>query len=778
VEIFEDSNDTFLSFKLWVTNKISIEDIVIGYDVESNGLDAHKNNTILKIIGDVDIQFILHSPYCNTARYLQVLKDYDVRLLGSNIKFDLKFALTEDKIVLNKVYDVMIAEQRIYMKSGLSVALANIANRYLEVYPDAMDKQIREEFIGVDVKRFKVELRHLLYGASDVLNLFPIKEKQEGRIERYNLQHLIYSIEFPMISTIAKAEVTGFSFNTVQWLEIYNENLKELFIVECELDKEVRILRDTIWSATDTKLLYMKGGKWDNIRKHNPVYDLFNDDGTTNVLDLFGEPMSKQLLTKTKKKVQKAPNNINYGSDTMIMEIFGRLEQPLLTKNNTLAIPQFTRTNRVDKTIYNYQTSEPVLQAYLKELPNTIMKPFIELLLQHRSLSKATSTYGANFITYLNSVTGRLHTSFRQCFTATGRMASGGGKNEPDKPNFQNIPSRSKNAIRMRNCFIAREGYSIDTHDLSGAELIIMCSLSQDMKLLEASKGDMHSHVAQNCWRRIYNYRAHLLKAQHDALRERFGQSYRDEEIIKELNNYIRLSKTYVVDKACKDVRTAFKPMTFGVIYGMYAAKAGKTLNISKEEGQIVINFIKQEFPDVIRMVEEATEFAKTHGYLILNTRTNSRAWFPSIIEARKQNLDFSDYRTQKAYPILSGKVRKEESEARNIKIQGTQADMIKECTVELQNWINNNEHDITILSWVHDEIVGEHPNYLNGKSNEWKAWKEQGNNLHFTSDTGKTITVDNYPELKRLIMIEVCNRYLTNVTMDVDYDVEPFWTK
>ena len=192
----------------------------------------------------------------------------------------------------------------------------------------------------------------------------------------------------------------------------------------------------------------------------------------------------------------------------------------------------------------------------------------------------------------------------------------------------------------------------------------------------------------------------------------------------------------------------------------------------------ILLNFIKQEFPDVIRMVEEATEFAKTHGYLILNTRTNSRAWFPNIIEARKQNLDFSDYRTRKAYPVLSGKVRKEESEARNIKIQGTQADMIKECTVELQNWIDSNEHDITILSWVHDEIVGEHPNYLNGKSDEWKEWKEQGNNLHFLSDTGKTITVDNYPELKRLIMIEVCNRYLTNVTMDVDYDTQPYWTK
>lgn len=789
IEVLEDNDNTFLQYKLWVNNNQIREENYIGFDDETNGLDAHVNSSILKIIGNTVTQFIIHTPYADSYRYYKYLLDNAIRLLGHNIKFDLKFALTEDKIRFTKVFDTMLTEQRIYMKSGLYFSLAHLATRYLEVYPDAMDKRIRDEFIGVDVKKFKVEYRHLTYGASDVLHLFPIKEKQEKLIERYNLHFLLYGIEFPMIPIIAKAEITGFEFNTTQWLNIYKENCKELFFTECGLDIEVRRLRDLIWKRDNNnymestgaleKIMYMKGGKWDNPRKHNPLYDLFNDDGSTNVLDLFGEPMSKQTLTKTKKKVQKAPNNINYGSDTMIMEIFGRLEQPLLTKSNVLAIPQFTKTNKVDKTVYSYQTNEKALQSYLKELPNTVMKDFIKHLLKHRTLSKATSTYGTNFINHLNKITGKLHTTFRQCFTDTGRMSSGGGSLEPDKPNFQNIPSKAKYAVKMRNCFMARKYYSIGTHDLAGAELIIMCSLSQDMKLLEASKGDMHSHVAQNCWRRIYNYRAHKLKAEHDALREKYGQSYRDEALITELNNYIRLSKTYIVDKSCKEVRTAFKPMTFGVIYGMYAAKAGKTLNIAKEEGQIVIDFIKQEFPDVIQMVEEASTFAKQYGYLILNSRTNSRAWFPSIIEAKKQNLDFSDYRTRNSYPILSAKVRKEESEARNIRIQGTQADMIKECTVELQKWIDDNGYtdEITILSWVHDEIICEHPNYLNGKSDEWKEWSKT-NNLLLLLDNGKTIKVSNYPELKKLLMIEVCNRYLTNVTMDVDYEVHPYWTK
>ena len=209
-----------------------------------------------------------------------------------------------------------------------------------------------------------------------------------------------------------------------------------------------------------------------------------------------------------------------------------------------------------------------------------------------------------------------------------------------------------------------------------------------------------------------------------------------------------------------------------GVIYGMYAAKAGKTLNITKEEGQIVIDFIKSAFPKVIAMVEASSAFAKANGYVILNTRTNSRAWFPNLIRLIRGELD-----ERNDFKLLSGDL----SEARNIKIQGTQADMIKECTVELQIWIDANGYtdEITILSWVHDEVVCEFPDYLNGKCIDWHHWRYIENNiLTFTKDSGEIVEVEHYGELKRLLMIEVCNRYLTNVSMDVDYDIEKFWTK
>lgn len=769
IEVLEDNKETFDTFYNWVLN---VKDFVIGYDVESNGLDAWKNNTIIKIIGSKHVQFIFHSPYCDIKKYLNILKKEDITLLGHNIKFDIKFAKTEDNIIFTNVYDTMLVEQRLYMKSGLSFSLQNLCLRYLEQYPDAMDKKIRNEFIGANAETFKLQPRHLYYGASDVSNLFPIKEKQEVLMEKYQTKFLTKDIEFPLIPIIAKAELAGFEFDSKSWLKIYDKNLKKKFEIECKLDIEVKRLRDETYHKLDKQRIYMLGGRWDNIRKYNPEYEVFNNDGTTNVLDLFGNLMSKKTLTGIKKKVNKFPNNINYGSDTVIIEIFGRLGEPLLTGTYNLVIPSFTRTNKVDKSHHSYKTGEPVFHEYLSQLPNTRMKIFIKLLLKHRGLSTACDNFGANFIDKLNPITGKLHTSFRQCFAVTGRFQSGGGKNEPDKPNFQNIPSKADYAIKMRNCFLAKKGYSIGTHDLSGAELIIMCSLSQDMKLLKIATKDIHSYVAQGCWRRIYAHRAQNLIKQHNALRVQYGQDYKDQIIIDKINNYITLSKTYIVDKTIKKVRTAFKPMTFGTIYGMYAGKASKTLNVTKDEGQIVINFIKREFPDVFKMVEAASEFARNKGFLILNNRTYSRAWFPNIIKLLKGQIS-----EDASYKIIN----KEMSDARNIRIQGTQADMIKEATVELQKWIDNNglNNEITILSWVHDEIIDEHPHYLNGKCYDWFYWSYIKNNyLSFIDDTGKEIIVNNFPEIKRLIMIEVCNRYLNNVTIDVDYDVEPYWTK
>jgi len=798
-----DNEDTYQIYRNWILERYTREDLedVIAVDFETNGLDAYYNKTVLSTVSDPNDSFVFHCAFSEETKYFKLLLDKEFTLLGQNIKFDLKFFKTKHNLYFRKVYDTMIAEQRLFQKLDTSKGLEALAQKYCDVYPDQMDKSIRNEFIGCNPKTFKVLPRHIYYVAGDGTTLFPIREKQMKLIDRANMNFLIYDIEFPLLSIVVKAELTGFPFDVDKWMAIYDTNLELKHEVELKLDKEFLKLRDEVCHLLEDQLIYIKGGKWDNPRKVSEASKMFNSDGTTNILDLFGEPMKTNTYLGSKAKnpvkIKKNINNINYGSDTQIVEIFGRLKQPLFNSTGKLTIPKFNKNGKINRLKGNYKTGEPELQEYLSTIPGTIMRDFIMLLLEHRALSTACNNFGNKFKDKVNKITGNIHTIFRTCSTATARYSSG-DKKQADKYNAQNIPSKASYAVRMRNCFMAKKGHSMITSDLSGAELIIMCSLSQDLKLLEIATDDMHSYIATKAWQLIYRLRGHKLIAYHESLRAIHGKQYTDKRIVDKINQFIKLSIDFIVSKIeNKKLRVDIKPVGFGVIYGAYPKKIASVLNISVEEAGLVIKMIEDEFPQVIAMVKQAMVNATRDGYLILNTRTNSRAWFPNLIALKNNEINERTH---------FGLISKEKSEARNIRIQGTQADMIKECTVELQNWIDSSGHntfecvydeisknyvpiinnDITMLSWVHDEIVTDLPDYLDGRSANWSARRQnypyspiiKEVQLKYVNKDSSVNVFNSYKLLKEHIMMNVCNRYLENVQMGVESNIEPYWTK
>lgn len=720
------------------------ENQVIGFDIETNGLDAYLNKVVLWGFGNYETQFIFHS----SVYLLEVFRRLqDILLLGHNIKFDIKFVKVVYGILLRKLYDTMIAEQRLYQKSGWGVSLADLSNRYLD---EPMFKEVREEFIGVNPNTFQLYNRHIRYAANDISKLFPIKEKQEITINKYNMNFLLYGIEFPLISIVAKAELTGFKLDVEKWKGIYHKNVKRRFELECLMDEEVRKLRD---SKPDKIRVRLVGGKFDHPRIED-TSGIFNyDDGTTNVIGLFGDPMSLKTLTGKKKKVVRNPNNINYNSHDQVVDIFARLQEPMLNEHDNIGIP---KVNKKERSV-GYQANSDAFEAYLKMKPDCNTKTLIKYLIEYGSILNHISTFGLSFINKINPITGKIHTIYRQANADTGRFQSGGGDSEPDKPNFQNIPAITE----YRNCFLG-DG-TIDTADYSGAELMIMVSLSQDRMLEELAKGDMHSHMNQAIWRNIYKYRynqlakvaANLPKVSND-VNEKLAD-YADKA-----NNFI------VTKKVNKEFRN--KNLTFGSIYGMYAAKAGKTMNVPKEEGQIAINTIKGIIPKIFQVVEAASKFVEKNGYIIINSRTNSRAWFPNNIKALRGQLDRDEN-----FKLL----QKELSEARNIKIQGTQADFVKEATVVLQQYIDYYNLNVVILNWIHDEIVDDIVDKrLDGISDEYKQWiKENPKGLSIIKN-GKKIEGLSYPQVKEIIMTTVADRYLKDVHMKVEYSLLPYWHK
>lgn len=195
----------------------------------------------------------------------------------------------------------------------------------------------------------------------------------------------------------------------------------------------------------------------------------------------------------------------------------------------------------------------------------------------------------------------------------------------------------------------------------------------------------------------------------------------------------------------------------------MYAKKAAKTLNITIEEGKIKLWVIKSMLKQTFALVETNAKLAIQQGYLILNERTNSRIWFVDVLKARQERVQIEFKRKSDA-----------ESLARNVAISGTQADMIKESIVEIQKYIDKYKLDCWFLLQIHDEIVYMQPLNMDGVSKEW-----QTNPVKVKYINHKEEEVEgSFPELVNETMQRVANRYLTNITMHAETNVELYWTK
>jgi len=219
-------------------------------------------------------------------------------------------------------------------------------------------------------------------------------------------------------------------------------------------------------------------------------------------------------------------------------------------------------------------TAEPILQelALQYELPRLIM--------EHRSLSKLKSTY-TDKLPEMIQHTGRIHTSYHQAVTATGRLSS-------TEPNLQNIPIRTAEGRRIREAFIAPKGYKLIAADYSQIELRIMSHLSQDKGLLDAFAKDADVHKATAA------------------------------EVFD-----IELSEVSA------EQRRRAKAINFGLIYGMSAFGLAKQLGISRPEAQKYIQRYFERYPGVKVYMENTREQAREQGFV--ETHFGRRLYLPDI---------------------------------------------------------------------------------------------------------------------------------------------------
>lgn len=278
-------------------------------------------------------------------------------------------------------------------------------------------------------------------------------------------------------------------------------------------------------------------------------------------------------------------------------------------------------------------TNEEVLEelAFSHELP--------KVLVEHRGLSKLKSTYTDKLPQMVNPQTGRVHTSYHQAVTATGRLSS-------SDPNLQNIPIRNEEGRRIRQAFIAREGFTVVAADYSQIELRIMAHLSQDQGLINAfTQGkDIHRSTAA----------------------EIFGVA---------------------LDEVTSEQRRNAKAINFGLIYGMSAFGLSRQLGIGRADAQSYMDLYFKRYPCVQTFMHDIREKAKAQGYV--ETLFGRRLYLPDI--------NSSNGMRRKAA----------ERVAINAPMQGTAADIIKRAMIQLDQKLQN-DPDIAMIMQVHDELVFE----------------------------------------------------------------------
>ena len=278
-------------------------------------------------------------------------------------------------------------------------------------------------------------------------------------------------------------------------------------------------------------------------------------------------------------------------------------------------------------------TNEEVLEelAFSHELP--------KVLVEHRGLSKLKSTYTDKLPQMVNPQTGRVHTSYHQAVTATGRLSS-------SDPNLQNIPIRNEEGRRIRQAFIAREGFTVVASDYSQIELRIMAHLSQDQGLINAfTQGkDIHRSTAA----------------------EIFGVA---------------------LDEVTSEQRRNAKAINFGLIYGMSAFGLSRQLGIGRADAQSYMDLYFKRYPGVQTFMHDIREKAKAQGYV--ETLFGRRLYLPDI--------NSSNGMRRKAA----------ERVAINAPMQGTAADIIKRAMIQLDQKLQN-DPDIEMIMQVHDELVFE----------------------------------------------------------------------
>ena len=274
----------------------------------------------------------------------------------------------------------------------------------------------------------------------------------------------------------------------------------------------------------------------------------------------------------------------------------------------------------------------------------------VPMLIEYSKIAKLDSSFGLEFLELINPITKKIHPDYWQILS-TGRISV-------SNPNVNQIPSKGELAKTIRSAFEAPEGYKVVGGDYSGYELRIIAELSQDPTWLQVFNegGDLHSVLCAM----TFNIPIEDVKKPFPPKPE---YTYRDVQ----------------------------KTINFGLAYGMSQYKLADTMQIEVSEAEVIIQKFFSIVPRVKLFLEGIGKLGRKRGYIRTSPPYSRIRWF----EKHKEALRVQDNK-------VLGEI---ERASKNLPIQGTNADLIKQALINVQKTIDDNNYPVQIILSVYDEI-------------------------------------------------------------------------
>ena len=443
--------------------------------------------------------------------------------------------------------------QHNYVGAPKQLSLKNTLNKLKPILEDATKRKVGQnlKYDQEVFANYKINLRGIEHDtmlASYVLN---------STATRHNLDAL--ALNYLNIKTIHYEDVAGKGAKQISFNQV---SIEEAAPYACE-DAEVVIKLNSVLTS-----------KLKKIPSLEKIYRTIEIPliPVLSRIERNGVMINSEMLAKQTKNLKNRMREIEIEAHSLAKESFNisspkQIQSVLYDKLN---LPILAKTPKGQPS-----TAESVLQDLSEEyeLP--------KLILEYRSMSKLCSTYTEKLPQMINQKTGRVHTSYHQAVTATGRLSS-------SDPNLQNIPIRTEEGRKIRQAFIAPKDYVIVAADYSQIELRIMAHLSKDKGLLNAFEQglDIHKTTAAEVF-------------------------------------------AVAINSVTKDQRRAAKAINFGLIYGMSAFGLAKQLGIDRNEAKEYVDLYFNRYPGVKRFMDLTRDNAKQDGFV--ETVYGRRLYLPEI---------------------------------------------------------------------------------------------------------------------------------------------------